>query len=302
MDDFLHVLNASAAKIEARLSELLNRHLSTGHARLNEAMRYSVLGAGKRIRPFLVLQIAALFKADEAAALDVAAGLECLHCYSLIHDDLPSMDDDDLRRGRPSLHRAFDEATAILAGDALLTLAFECVASAATLPEIGLLLVRELAQAAGAAGMVSGQMRDLEAEGRFADGAPLKLSSHDIDALQAQKTGALIRYACRAGALLGQASKPQLEALTTYGETLGILFQLADDLLDVTGTEMTAGKAVAKDAARGKATRVSLMGVKAAQDYLKQLSDKSKVQLADFKNAEILMALPDYLTEHVLPS
>ncbi len=295
MDAFHIALAADAAKIEARLSALLSHTARFGQDRLNEAMRYAVLGAGKRIRPFLVLQTAALFKVDETIALNIAASLECVHCYSLIHDDLPSMDDDDLRRGKPSLHKQFDEATAILAGDALLTLAFELIATSGAVPEIALQLVNELAKASGTQGMAGGQMRDLAAEGRFAGGTPLPLIEQDILELQAQKTGALLRYACRSGAILGNASAGDLQKITTYGEQLGSLFQLVDDLIDATGTVAQAGKAVAKDSAKGKATLVSLLGIKVAQARATQICEEAKDILAGLKKMDVLAALPDFL-------
>ncbi|MEQ1616571.1 MAG: polyprenyl synthetase family protein, partial [Hyphomicrobiaceae bacterium] len=210
--------------------------------RLSQAMRHAVLGGGKRVRPFLVLESARLFGVDRAAALDVAAALECVHCYSLAHDDLPAMDNDRLRRGKPTVWAAFDEWTAILAGDALLTLAFEVVADGPhTLTQHQrLTLVAALARASGRAGMVGGQAIDLAADKL---GNPANPTLAQIRHLQALKTGALIQFACIAGAIMGDGSAIEHQALATYGERLGFAFQIADDLLDATGDEATVGKA-----------------------------------------------------------
>jgi farnesyl diphosphate synthase len=229
--------------------------------RLLEAMRHAATG-GKRLRPFLVVESAALFDANEQAALATGAALECIHCYSLVHDDLPAMDDDDLRRGRPTTHRAFDEATAILTGDALQTLAFELLAQLDSDAETRIALVALFARAAGVSGMAGGQMLDLEAEGRFApDKQPLSLTLAEIKNLQAMKTGALLSAACEAGVILGRAGPDKRRALADYSKSLGLAFQIADDLLDAEGDAATLGKAAAKDAGRGKATLVSALGV-----------------------------------------
>jgi farnesyl diphosphate synthase len=224
-------------------------------ARLIEAMRYASLGGGKRLRPFLVVEAAALFGVSRAHALMAGAALECVHCYSLAHDDLPAMDNDDLRRGRPTTHRAFDEATAVLAGDGLLTLAFDILSRPETHPdiEVRLSLVTGLARAAGLGGMVGGQMLDLAAEGRF-DAVPPRLDEQEVKTLQAMKTGALLRFGCVAGAILGKANRSQWSALDRYGSALGEAFQIADDLLDVEGDPATVGKATRKDAAAHKAS------------------------------------------------
>jgi len=226
--------------------------------RLVEAMRYAALGPGKRLRPFLVMESAKLFDVPADRALRVAAALECVHCYSLVHDDLPAMDDDDLRRGRPTVHRAFDEATAILAGDALLTYAFEIIADAATHPaaEIRIALSGGLARAAGMAGMAGGQMLDIEAEnGGFA-------SLEAIVAMQNLKTGALFRFACEAGAVLGGADP---RPLRQYADHIGLAFQIADDILDVESTPEALGKATQKDKHKGKATFVAMVGIEEAK-------------------------------------
>jgi farnesyl diphosphate synthase len=241
------------------------------------AMRHGVLNGGKRLRPFLVMESAALFSADGEAALRVAAALECVHCYSLIHDDLPAMDDDDLRRGQPTVHKAFDEATAILAGDALLTLAFDIIADeATTLPaERRAALVLALARAAGAGGMVGGQKLDLEAEQAPPDEV-------GIIRLQAMKTGALIRFACEAGALIAGAAAEDRERLAEFGSAIGLALQLADDLLDLTADASQMGKATGKDAAAGKATLVALHGANWARSQLHGLVEQAHALLEPY--------------------
>ncbi|MCR4266595.1 polyprenyl synthetase family protein [Nitratireductor sp. ZSWI3] len=253
-------LAVGAEMVEAELRRLLDTRPLEGEiarpVRLLEAMRHGVLNGGKRLRPFLVLESAALFDASGEAALRVAAALECVHCYSLVHDDLPAMDDDDLRRGQPTVHRAFDEATAILAGDGLLTYAFDIIGDAQTaLPaEARLALMTRLARAAGIGGMAGGQALDLQAEGQ-------SLAEDDILRLQAMKTGALIRYACEAGAIIGGAAEADRERLGEFGAAIGLAFQLADDLLDLTASSEAMGKATGKDAAAGKATLAGLHGI-----------------------------------------
>lgn len=221
-------------------------------------MRYAVLGQGKRLRPFLVVESAALFDVNPRLALRVGAALEALHCYSLVHDDLPAMDNDDLRRGQPTAHRKFDEATAILAGDGLLTFAFEILSDAATHPsaEVRVQLITALAKAAGEAGMVGGQMLDIEAEkAGFADYAAI---AH----MQAGKTGALFRFACEAGAILAEADRLPLRQ---YADGIGLAFQIADDILDVESSAETLGKATQKDSGKGKSTFVDLLGLEGAK-------------------------------------
>jgi farnesyl diphosphate synthase len=267
-----------AAAVEVLLRRLLDDRALSGEIarpeRLMAAMRHGVLNGGKRLRPFLVMESAALFSADGEAALRVAAALECVHCYSLIHDDLPAMDDDDLRRGQPTVHRAFDEATAILAGDALLTLAFDIIAGEATaLPaERRAALVLALARAAGPGGMVGGQKLDLEAEQTPPDEA-------GIIRLQAMKTGALIRFACEAGALIAGAPADDRERLAEFGSAIGLAFQLADDLLDLTADASQMGKATGKDAAAGKATLVALHGANWARSQLHGLVEQAHALL-----------------------
>src|SRR6266446_4526610 len=251
--DFAKRLDQTAEDTEAVLSKLLSGELLPDEIarpkRLIEAMRYSSLGGGKRLRPFLVVESSAVFGVARKAALLAGAALECIHCYSLIHDDLPAMDNSDLRRGRPTLHKAYDDATAILAGDALLTLAFDIITRDEIHRDAGvrLALTRALARAAGVGGMAGGQMLDLAGEGRFGDREPV-----DVARLQQMKTGALLRYACIAGAILGQASQQQYQALDDYGRALGEAFQIADDLLDVEGDAAALGKQTGQDAALGE--------------------------------------------------
>lgn len=274
-------LEECASLIESRLDKWLKGDAggSPVPSRLEDAMRHGTLGGGKRLRPFLVMESARLCGIAPDQALDAAAALECVHCYSLIHDDLPAMDDDDLRRGRPTVHRAYDEAAAILAGDALLTLAFEIMASPSTHPDAAVRaeLTLALARAAGRAGMAGGQMLDLEAEK-----ATSPLCEAAILQLQAMKTGALITFACEAGAILAQAGDAERAALRRYGALLGLAFQLADDLLDVEGDAATLGKAVAKDAGAGKATLVGLNGIQATRARLQQTEADAVAALAPF--------------------
>ena len=298
--------NARLAETAAATEALLGRLLADAPlpseiarpARLLAAMRHAMLGGGKRLRPFLLAESAALFGAAREGALLAGCALECVHGYSLVHDDLPAMDDDDLRRGRPTVHKAFDDATAILAGDALLTLAFDVMARAEVHAEASVraALVLELARAAGIGGMAGGQMLDLAAEGRFGD--KQKLGETEVKTLQAMKTGALIRFAARAGAILGQADAAGRAALDRYGAAVGQAFQIADDLLDVEGDAATLGKAAGKDAAAGKATLVSLLGVKGAHARLAGLVAEAENALAPFgSKADILRAAARFTAE-----
>jgi len=258
-------------------------------------MGHAVLSGGKRFRPFLVIESAALFGIERDAALDTAAALECLHCYSLVHDDLPAMDNDDMRRGRPTVHKAYDDWTAILAGDGLLTLAFDILARPATHPDPGVRaeLVLALARAAGAGGMVGGQAFDLEADKL---GLPAVACVAHIRRLQAMKTGALITFAAEAGAILGGGSASARAALKAYGDHLGFAFQIADDLLDAQGDAATVGKAVGKDSAAGKATLVSLMGIEAAQAALERAEREAVAALALFgERAAMLVAAAGFV-------
>ena len=284
---FRQRLEGVAADMEIVLDRLLGPALLESEwarpDRLMQAMRYVSLGGGKRLRPFLVVETAALFRAPRAQALMAGAALEFVHCYSLAHDDLPAMDNDDLRRGRPTAHKAFDEATAILAGDGLLTLAFDILARPETHPSAAVRadLVLALARAAGLGGMVGGQMLDLAAEGRF-DGKVQKLEAADVKLLQTMKTGALLRFGCLAGAILGEATAEQRGALDRYGTLLGEAFQIADDLLDVEGDAATVGKATGKDAAVGKGTFVSVLGLDQAKARLNTLVGEAEQALSPF--------------------
>jgi farnesyl diphosphate synthase len=282
-------LQKAMAENARAVSETLDRLLKVGggrEARLMEAMRYSALGGGKRIRPFMVTAGARLFAVAESCALRVAAAIEMAHCYSLVHDDLPAMDDDDLRRGQPTCHVRFDEATAILAGDALLTRAFEVLADIPTHPDpqVRSQLVLALAKASGAEGMVGGQMLDLLAENETLD-------MPEITRLQRMKTGALIAFACESGAILGKAAEPARHALRAYAHDLGLAFQIADDLLDVEGTAAEVGKKTGKDAAQGKATFVSLLGVDRAKSQAQMLAEQAA------RHLEMFDEKADYLRE-----
>jgi geranylgeranyl pyrophosphate synthase len=249
---------------------------STDPVRLSEAMRYSVFGGGKRLRPILALASFELTGGEGDAVLAPACATELIHTYSLIHDDLPAMDDDDTRRGRPSCHRAFDEATAVLAGDALLTLAFEIVAREDGLePGARLSIINELASANGAAGMVGGQVADMEGEGA----AP---SIEGVEFIHMSKTARPLRAAVLVGAYAAAAQPDEVAALATFGEKMGLAFQIADDLLDVTGTAEEMGKAVGKDAAAGKLTYPAAVGVEAAGDKARELTDEALAALAPF--------------------
>jgi farnesyl diphosphate synthase len=280
-------LERVAQAVEGRLDRLLaqNRGEAPQGARLAEAMRYAALGGGKRLRPFLLIESARMFDIAPEDALSASCALECVHCYSLVHDDLPSMDDDAVRRGRPTLHIAFDEATAILAGDALLTLAFEILGDPRTHPDpaIRAELVLLLAKAGGWYGMALGQALDLSPE-RQGFGAS------EIAQMQALKTGALFRFACEAGAVLGRAQPSERAALVRYASAIGQAFQLADDLLDAQGDAEALGKAVAKDEARGKATLVALLGVAAAKARLGELVDDAAQALAPFGAKAVTLA------------
>jgi len=288
--DFETQLTAVALQVEQLLDSLLMDTALEGEIvrpdRLLASMRHAALAGGKRLRPFLLVSAHKACGGPVAdGALIAAAALECVHCYSLVHDDLPMMDDDDLRRGQPTVHKAFDEATAILAGDGLLTLAFDVIASPQVHPDprVGLQLVRGLARASGVGGMVGGQMLDLAAEGRHTHGGqPLKLLPEAIRQLQAMKTGALLLFAVEAGAILAGASLDQREALARYGRSLGIAFQIADDVLDVEADSATLGKAVGKDEAKGKATLVQVLGIGAARREVQMHVEAALAALARF--------------------
>jgi farnesyl diphosphate synthase len=269
---------AYAAEATERTMDRLIPRSDAGEMRVLEAMRYSSLGGGKRLRAFFVMASSTLFKVSATSALRVASAIEFVHAYSLIHDDLPAMDDDDLRRGKPSCHKQFDEATAILAGDALQALAFEVLAQEDTHgdPAVRAVLVSELAKAAGAQGMVGGQMLDLLAE------TEPDLSIGAITRLQRLKTGALISFSCTAGAFLGKAAEPLRAALAAYAHDLGLAFQIVDDLLDVEGDPAELGKATQKDADAGKATFVSILGLERARSQAALLAQQAAAHLEPF--------------------
>jgi farnesyl diphosphate synthase len=279
-------LTYAAQSVERTMDRLLPSG-DEGEARLFEAMRYSSLGGGKRLRAFFVLAGATLFKVAATPALRTASAIEFVHAYSLIHDDLPAMDDDDLRRGKPSCHRQFDEATAILAGDALQALAFEVLAHEDTHgdPTVRMALVTELARASGAHGMVGGQMLDLLAEQQ--GGGERSIGA--ITRLQRLKTGALISFSCTAGAILGKASDHARAALNAYAHDLGLAFQIADDLLDVEGNVVELGKTPGKDVAAGKATFVSILGVERARAQAGLLARQAAAHLDSFGDAADLL-------------
>jgi farnesyl diphosphate synthase len=290
--DLNAALARSAKAVEVALETLLPAPIGL-HARAQEAMRYATFAGGKRLRPFLVMQGARLFDVAEANAVRAAAAIEVLHTYSLVHDDLPSMDNDDLRRGRPTTHRAFDEATAILAGDGLLTIAFEILSHPAThaSADVRCELISNLAQAAGSNGMIGGQMIDMKADEQT-------LTAEQVMLLQRLKTGALFEFSCEAGAILGQAGKEHRDRMRSYAQDFGLAFQITDDLLDVTSTAEKAGKAVGKDKDQGKATLISIYGIGGAKAEAQKLVDRAIETLAPYgdKAAE-LQALATYLLD-----
>jgi farnesyl diphosphate synthase len=285
-------LKRTAGLIDLTLDAVLPRPEGL-HARVAEAMRYAVFAGGKRLRPFLTMASASLFKVPQERTLRVAAAIECLHTYSLIHDDLPCMDDDDLRRGRPTTHRQFDEATAVLAGDALLTLAFGILADSATHPagEVRAELVARLAQAAGSDGMIGGQMIDILAPERDYGEAEVVL-------LQQLKTGALFEFSCEAGPILAAAGADDRSRLNQFARGMGLAFQIADDLIDATGTAEMAGKAVGKDQDQGKATLISLYGIDKARAESVRLARAAAASLAPYGSAaDDLRTVPFYLLD-----
>jgi farnesyl diphosphate synthase len=297
--DFIKRLDATADDTETLLAALLSDEVLPDEIarpeRVMEAMRYSSLGGGKRLRPFLVVESAAVFGVERKAALFAGAALECIHCYSLIHDDLPAMDDSDLRRGRPTLHKVYDDATAILAGDGLLTLAFDIVTRDDIHRDAGvrLALTRALARAAGIGGMVGGQMLDLAGEGRFGETGPV-----DVARVQQMKTGALLRFGCIAGAILGEAGADDTRALDIFGRALGEAFQIADDLLDVEGDAATLGKETGQDAALGKTTFVTQLGIDGARQRVRDLLAQGDKALDRFgSKADVLRAAARFVAE-----
>jgi farnesyl diphosphate synthase len=290
--DLPKAMSHVAGVVEQALEALLPP-VEGAEAQLAEAMRYATLGGGKRLRAFLVMESAALFSVSETCAARVAAAIEMLHAYSLVHDDLPAMDDDDLRRGKPSTHRAYDEATAILAGDALQARAFEILAEQDTHsdPQARCELVAALGAAAGARGMAGGQMIDMLAEGRELDGPA-------VTRLQALKTGRLIQFSAEAGAILGRAPSHQRHLLAAFGRDLGAAFQIADDLLDVEGSTSEIGKTQGKDEAAGKATMVAVLGAEMARAHADMLARQAAAHLEGFgEKSALLRALAAFVVE-----
>jgi farnesyl diphosphate synthase len=285
-------LSAAAAKVNAAM-ELLLPQPALIYGRVQAAMRYAVFVGGKRLRPYLILEGARLFGAPEARALRAAAAIEMLHTYSLVHDDLPCMDDDDLRRGQPTVHRKFDEATAVLAGDGLLTYAFEVLADAATHPsaDVRCQLIALLARAGGSDGMIGGQMMDIVAPEH--DFGPA-----DVIQLQRMKTGALFEFSCQAGPILAGAGAEDRDRMRDYARCIGLAFQISDDLIDVTSTAELAGKAVGKDQDMGKATLVSIHGVNGARREAHRLAEQAAALLDAYgPAADGLRSLPFMLLD-----
>lgn len=290
------MLGAALGQVAADMDRFLDALLAVPddpRARLYHAMRHAAIGGGKRLRPFLVCASADLFAVGRDAALRVGAAVECIHVYSLVHDDLPAMDDDDLRRGKPTVHKAYDEAAAILAGDALHALAFEILAHADTHsdPFVRSELCLELARASGPSGMAGGQMMDL-----VAGGAGMDLAT--VTRLQQLKTGALFQFCLEAGAILGRVPAEGRTSLRGYARNIGLAFQIADDLIDVEGSAESAGKAVGKDAAAGKATFVSHLGAERAREQALMLVDQAITHLADHgPEADLLRAVARYIVD-----
>ncbi|MBE7637936.1 polyprenyl synthetase family protein [Sneathiella sp. P13V-1] len=282
-DDFSTALRQTAELMDRELSEFLPES-DNPEKQLHSAMRYAALSGGKRLRAFLVIQSADLFNVSRDYSVRVAAALEIMHTYSLVHDDLPCMDDDDLRRGVPTVHKKFDETIAVLAGDALQAMAFEILADPLTHPsgDVRASLVRKLAMAAGGHGMVGGQTMDIYTEQD-------DLSVATITRLQQMKTGALITFACEAGAILGHADPAKRTALRAYAHDLGLAFQITDDILDVEGTSEEMGKATRKDVDAGKATFVSLLGLEKAKIHADMLSEQAISHLDVFNSKADLL-------------
>ena len=292
MTDFETKLSEIADKVTVVLDRLI-APADGPEAQLMRAMRYASLATGKRLRPFYVLTFGSLFDAPEKSLMRTAAALECVHTYSLIHDDLPCMDDDDLRRGQPTVHKKFDEATAVLAGDALLTLAFEILASSETHPDahVRCKLIEKLAKASGAQGMVGGQMIDMLS-------GDVRQDLNSITRMQRLKTGALISYAGEAACILGGASDAERHAIQGFTHDLGLAYQIADDLLDVEGDPEVVGKQTQKDEEAGKANFVSVLGVEDARQRVRFLATQSKEHLAMFRNrATLLLQSVDFVLE-----
>jgi farnesyl diphosphate synthase len=282
----------AAERVNVALDALLPRAMGP-EARLINAMRYAALGGGKRLRPFFTLEAGAMFDADDNALLRASVAIECVHTYSLIHDDLPCMDDDDLRRGKPTTHRQYDEATALLAGDALLTFAFEILSDPSTHrdPQMRCLLVTNLAKAIGPQGMVAGQAADMA-------GHEMGSDLIAVTRMNRLKTGCLINYAVDAGALIGVASEAERTALARYAHDVGLAFQMVDDLLDAEGVVRDTGKAVHKDGARGKVNFVTVMGADATRERVRMLASQAKQHLAMFgPRGRTLLEAVDFIVE-----
>lgn len=292
MDSFEQRLNEAADRVTVALDALLPR-AEGPEAHLNSAMRYAALGPGKRLRPFLAVEAGRLVNADERGVLRAACALECIHAYSLIHDDLPCMDDDDMRRGRPTVHRAYDEATAVLAGDALQAVAFEILAHPDTHQRgsVRSRLVERLARASGPYGMVGGQMIDIRAETEQFDISV-------VTRMHRMKTGALINYAIEIGTILREVEDHIRRALEGFAHDLGLAYQITDDLLDATGNQAEMGKAAGKDAGQGKATFVTILGVDGARDRSRHLAAQAKDHLEPFgARADVLREAVDFILD-----
>ncbi len=291
------ILESTIQNVAEQLYDIMDELLPTPEGfiedRLFESMRYSTLSRGKRLRPFLTIEASKIFGVANECSLQAAVAIEFVHAYSLIHDDLPAMDDDDYRRGQPSCHKKFDEATAILAGDALLTYAFEVLSDPSMYPDpaVRAELVYSVAKAAGCRGMVGGQMMDLQAEFK-------ELEFSEIVRLQRMKTGALFAISCEAGAILGKAAKNLRSALRAYANNIGIAFQITDDLLDAEGTREETGKNVGKDSVRGKATLVSCIGIEKAREHARLLANQAVEYLNVFdEKANLLRELATFVVE-----
>ncbi|MFQ5429899.1 MAG: polyprenyl synthetase family protein [Phycisphaerae bacterium] len=283
-------LRRTAEEIDRCLAARTAR-LGTTAPRLVEAMRHSLSGGGKRLRPALVMWCCELCGGDHASALAPAMAIECVHSFSLVHDDLPALDDDDVRRGQAATHRVFGEALAILAGDALLALAFEILSEEVSSPDRAVAMTRELATATGAAGMIGGESLDIEGESHAPD-------LDEVERIHSLKTARLIESACRLGGLAAEASESQLRALSDYGRALGLAFQVADDLLDVDGTLQETGKQTGKDARAGKQTYPRAVGPEASRVHAEQMADQAVAALAPWgRRAERLASLARYVVE-----
>ncbi len=293
MTKILSALYQTDKNIRKVLQNILDEQNNV--SRVQQASISAVMNGGKRLRPFLVMETAKLFDVNDPRILRIASAIECVHCYSLVHDDLPSMDNDDMRRGQPTLHKKYDEATAILAGDGLLTLAFEILADEKTHKDsdVRAKLCLELAKASGLNGMVGGQMCDLQAES-----SNDLLNMQEIKNIQNLKTGKLIQCAVKIGAIVGGANPKQMQCLENYASNIGLAFQVSDDLLDALGDEILMGKSVRKDDVKNKATFVSLLGADKAQELARDLikSAKSELEMFDEKN-QTLKQLADFIID-----